>query len=245
MVGGADEQQARQTADAAGEQHGADDDLVHLDAHVPRGALGLADDGDLIAVLGVVQIDVHRHAQHRDDEDVQQVALSADDRQPAQLGLLVDDADLARALGGLPHHAEEGDQLGGDVVHHQREQRLVGVPLGLEEGGDAAPDGPGQDAGDDHAEDDGPVGEHVAQHYHARRRRETARQGLALAAHVPEAHPERRGDGQRYAQQYGHVLEGHPDLSGGAEGAVDDGGVDGDGVLTCDEHGDQRAHDQR
>ena len=57
----ADQQQAHQAADRAGEHHGADDDPIHLDAGIAGGALALAHHGDLIAVLAVVEIDVHEH----------------------------------------------------------------------------------------------------------------------------------------------------------------------------------------
>ena len=142
VVGAADQQQARQAAERAGEQHRADDDAVDLDADVARGALALADDGDLIAVLGVVEVNVHPDAYQRYDQHVQQVFLPADGREPADLGVLVDDADLAGALRRFPYNAEIGDQLGGDIVHHQGEEGLVGIPLRLEEGGNPGPDCP-------------------------------------------------------------------------------------------------------
>ena len=74
----AHEQEAHQTADRAGEHHGADDDPVHLDAGVAGGALALAHHGDLIAVLAVVEVDVHQDGQHRHHQDVQQVLVAAD-----------------------------------------------------------------------------------------------------------------------------------------------------------------------
>ena len=83
-------------------------------------------------MLAVVEVDIDEHGQHRDDEDRQQVLVAADLRQPAGLGALVDDADLARALRRLPDDDEIGHELRGNVVHHEGEERLVRVPLGLE-----------------------------------------------------------------------------------------------------------------
>ena len=72
------EQQAHEAADRAGEHHGADDDPLHLDARIAGSSLALAHHGDLIAVLAVVQIDVHEHGEHRHHKDHQQVFLPAD-----------------------------------------------------------------------------------------------------------------------------------------------------------------------
>ena len=52
---------ARDAAQRAGQQHRAHDDLADLDADVAGGALALADDGDLIAVLAVLEVDMHEH----------------------------------------------------------------------------------------------------------------------------------------------------------------------------------------
>ena len=98
MVGAADEQQSAKTAYRAGEDHGADDDLVHLDTDVARGAFTLADNGDLIAVLGVIQIEIHQNRDERDNEDIQKIFIASDLRKPADLGGLVDDADLVVGL---------------------------------------------------------------------------------------------------------------------------------------------------
>ena len=135
MVRTGSEQQTHEAAYRAGEHHGADDDPFHFDACIAGSSLAFTHHGDLIAVLAVIEVDVHEHGEHRHHKDHQQVFLTADHRQPASLRALVDDADLTGTLGDLPHDDEEGRKLGGDVVHHQGEQRFIGVPLGLEEGG--------------------------------------------------------------------------------------------------------------
>ena len=195
-------------------------------------------------MLGVVEVDIHAHGQQGHHQDVQQVFLPADLGQPAGLGGLVDDADLARALGDLPDDDEEGHQLRCHVVHHQGEQRLVGIPLGLEDGGDHAPDGAGGHTGEDHDGDEQVVWQLVAQQDHAGRGGKTAHQHLALAADVPKAHFERRRHSDGHAQQNGQILKEDPGLSGGAESALKNGDVDADGVLAGEEHGDDGAHHQ-
>ena len=245
MVGAAYQQKSCQTADGTGQEHGADDDLLHLDANVAGGTLTLAHNGDLIAVLGVVQVDIHGDGEQCHHKNIQQVLVATDLGQPAGHGALVNHADLAGALGHLPHDDEEGDQLSGHIVHHQGEQGLVGIPLCLEEGGNGSPDGACQNAGDDHNEDQQPVGDLITQQDHAGRGGKTAHQHLTFTADVPEAHLEGGGDGQRNAQQNGDVLEEDPDLPAGAEGALKDGLIDSNGVLAGEGGGDQRVDDQR
>ena len=97
-------------------------------------------------MLGVVEVDVHADGQHRDDDDVQQIFVIADLRQPAKLSGLVYDADLAGALGGFPDDDKIRDKLGRNVVHHEGEQRLIGVPFGLEDGRYKTPYRTGGDA---------------------------------------------------------------------------------------------------
>ena len=73
-----------------GNGHGADDDPLDVDAGVVGGVFAFAYHGDLIALLGVVHVQVHQHHQHHHDDDGQQVAVAADGGQPAGLGLVVD-----------------------------------------------------------------------------------------------------------------------------------------------------------
>ena len=181
---------SHQAADRAGEYHGADDHAIHLDTGIAGGALALANDGDLITVLAVCEIDIHHAGQQGDHQNGEQLCLSADAGQPAGLGSLVDDADLTGAFGHLPYDDKVGGQLHGDVVHHQGEQRLVGVPSGLEEGGQEAPYGAGQQRGRQRDDDQQEIGDLAAQQDHAGGGGQAADQGLPLGADVPEAHLE-------------------------------------------------------
>ena len=140
--------------------------------------------------------------------------------------------------------ADENYGIEYDIVHHQGEQRLVGVPFGLEEGGQEAPYGAGQQRSRQRDDDQQEIGDLAAQQDHAGGGGQTADQGLTLGADVPEPHFERRRHRQRDTQQHGYVLAGDPDLAGGAEGTLEDRAVDGDGILTGQQGGDQSAEHQ-
>ena len=217
MVGAADEQQSAKAAYRAGEDHGADDDLVHLDTDVARGAFTLADNGDLVAVLGVIQIEIHQNRDNSDDENIQKIFVAADLREPADLRGLVDDADLAGALGVFPDDDEIGHKLRCNVVHHQREKRFIRIVFCLEIRRNEAPERTGQDAAHAHAHDNKGVRQRVAQADHARRRCERTGKHLTFTADVPEAHLKSRRHGERDAEKHRDVLQQPPDLAGRAE----------------------------
>ena len=63
VVGAGHEQEAGEAAERAGDDHGAHNDALDLYADVAGRALALADDGYLIAVLGVLEVDVHEHGE--------------------------------------------------------------------------------------------------------------------------------------------------------------------------------------
>lgn len=79
-----DEQEARYAADGTGEQQRAHYHAVDLDADVARRPLALADDAYLIAVLAVLEVDVHEHRYDGDDEDVEEVLVGAYLGQPSR-----------------------------------------------------------------------------------------------------------------------------------------------------------------
>ena len=245
MVGAAHEQKPREAAQAAGNHHGAHDDLAHVDAHIPGGALTFAHHGNLVALLGALQVEIHHEGQRGYDQNVQQVLVGADLRQPAGLGVLIDDADFARALGHFPEDDEIGNQLSRHIVHHQGEQSLIGVPLGLADGGNAAPDSTGHNAGNHHQHNEQPVGNLVSQQNHAGRGGKAAGQNLAFAANVPEAHLEGGSHRQRHAQKNCQVLTQNPGLPLGAEGTGEHGFVHADGVFAGQSGGHHGADDQR
>jgi len=230
---GGDGEEAREAADRAGQGHRADVGVVDADARVARGVLGVADDGDLIAVLGVAQIDVHEGRQNEDDQHgpavVLVVALGEQVADPADVldgAAVVDGADGVGSRRVLPHGHTERGELDGDVVHHQGKQCLVRVPLGLEEAGHDAPDAARHDGGDDHA-DEQQNGGHLAREFdHPEGGGDAADQHLALGADVPEPHFERGREADGNAGEDHAVADGDPDALAGAERAVGHGAVD-------------------
>ena len=195
-------------------------------------------------MLGLGEVEVHadRHDQHDQHipAEVAVIALREHVRQPALLAGGVDDADGVRAEGVLPLRHEEGRQLDGDVVHHQREERLVRVPAGLEEAGQEAPRRAGDKARDHHHKDE----HHRRQRLeidHAGRRGDAADEDLPLGADVPELHLERGGKADRDAEHRHRVARGDPCAGLVAEGGIDDGAVDLEGADMYDRHDQQRA----
>jgi len=111
-------------------------------------------------VLGLFQIEVHerREDEHDDDRPHEVLVIAvgehiADPADVLDVALGVDGADGVRSWRVLPLGDGERRELNGDVVHHQREQRFVRVPLGLEEAGDEAPDAARDDGADGHAQE--------------------------------------------------------------------------------------------
>ena len=245
MVGAADEQQSAKTAYRAGENHCADDDLVYLDADIAGGSLAFTDNGDLIAMLGVVQIEIHQNRDERDNEDIQKVFIASDLRKPADLGGLVDDADLAGALGIFPNDNEIGYELHGDIVHHQSKERFVRIVFRFEIRRDKAPESAGENAAHAHAHNHKCVRQCVTQADHTRRRSQRAGEHLTLAADIPEAHFKGRRHGERNAKQHGDVLQQHPNLAGRAERAVKNGRIYLQRVFTGHRGCDNGANNKR
>ena len=199
MVRAADQKQARNPADCAGEKHRAEDYLFHLNAHIPGGPLALAHNGDLIAMLAVIEINIHCHSENGDNEDIEQIFIAADLGQPSCHCALIDNADLARALGNFPKNDKIGDQLSCHVVHHQREKGFVRVPFGFENGRDKRPYCPRGNACNYHGENQKPVRQFIGKADHTSGGGKTAHEKLALAADVPEAHFEGGRNGQGHA----------------------------------------------
>ena len=195
-------------------------------------------------MLAVAQIDVHKAGHQGHNKDGQQEII-ANGGQPTGPGILVDNTDFTGTLGNLPNNDEVGGELHGDVVHHQGEQGLIGVPLGLEEGGQEAPNGTGHQRSDERNHDQQRRGNLVTQQDHAAGGGQAADHRLTLGADVPKAHLEGGGHGQGDTQQNGHITEGHADAAGGAECAGENGGIHAEGIFAGEDRGDQATENQR
>ena len=102
MMRSADEQQTRNAADSARECHCAYNNALYIDADIAGGVFALAYDRYLVAVLRIAQIYEKNNDDERNDDDIQQIAVVADGRQPTGMRILIDDADLARAASAPP-----------------------------------------------------------------------------------------------------------------------------------------------
>ena len=202
LISAADDQEARQAAERAGEDHGADDDLANVNAGVTRGIFAFADDRDFIALLGVTQIAIHRDRQHDNDNQIDGVALSHDLRKPSSLALHIQLAQTGSLA--APDVDATGDELNGDIIHHQGEQRFVGRKSGFKPCGDKSPDGSGKNAGDEHRGIQHPVWHFAAVVDHDCGGGQRAHQHLTFCARVPEAHfeswSERNADEQQRSE---------------------------------------------
>ena len=184
-------------------------------------------------MLGVFQVDVHSDGQRHDQNDVQAVSLPENLREPAGLGLLIDDAHRVGADWVFPkRHAIAGD-LNGHIVHHQREERLVGIPLRLEGGGDHTPDAAAHQTGRGHNQQQRGRGNGGAEGTHDSSGEHAADQNLPLRADVPEFHLEGGSKADADAQQHHGVPDGDPAAALGAESTVKDSPIHFDGIQLC------------
>jgi len=214
--------------------------VAHVHTGVAGGVQGVTDDGDLVAVLGVVHVEVHYYHQHQHNDPA---AVDTENlRQPSGL---IEHGDDLRAGTTLPRAAlQPADHADDDVVHHQGEQSLVGVPAGLEEGGDQRPNAAGHGARSAHDEQQHGAGDLTDPVEGEVGGGDGAGRDLTLGADVPEAHLEAWSDGQGAAQQGDGDLHRLADGGLFAQSAGDDGAVGFEGVHTGDGD-DQCAQQQR
>ena len=190
MVQSTHDQKACQTADRARHDHGADDNLSHVDTDVARGVFALAHHADLISVLGVIQIDVHHSRQSQGHEDQKQILI--EDHGQMSKRQTRQDASVA----GAPFCEAKRHKSCSNVVHHQGKQRFVGVPLCLKDCGQSTPNSARQHSGCKHDQQECGLGDLAAQIIGNRNRCKRTDQGLPLCTDIPKAHTERGGDRQ-------------------------------------------------
>ena len=244
MIGAGDKEKSGQPADRARDEKGADDGPAHVNTDIAGGGDTFSHDGDLISVLGIIQVNIHADGQDGDAENVQQVLVSGDHGEPSGLCVLVDDTDFAGSLGNFPDYDEIGDELSGDIVHHQGEQSLVRIPESFAGSRDHSPESACRQRGDHAQENQKPAGNLIAQEDHAGGRGKRSDQDLSLSSQIPETHAEGGGQSQRYAEQDGNILTQDPHAAGRAEGALEHGDIDLDRIETGGDHRDQRAQKQ-
>ena len=175
-------------------------------------------------MLRVTKINVHHAGEHQHNDDIQQILILPDHRQPSGMRIRIDHADCGRILRERLQHVE-GHQLHRYVVHHQCEQRLVRVPPCFEKCGDDRPDRACKDTRREHHKDKQRRRHPVSQVNHTECRYESADQHLTFAADVPEAHLERRRQRQRDTKQQHRLLQKRPNPKLRAECAIQHGRV--------------------
>ena len=191
-------------------------------------------------MLGIAHIDVDKDDQHQHDDPA---AVHAQNFRQTRARVKLRN-DL-RAGTAFPRSAlQPPDHADDDVVHHERKQRLVGVPFGLEECRDERPHAACQRAGKTHDEK-----QHPRRHFSRPEQGEICRgngagRNLTLGTDVPEAHLEARRNGQRAAEQRHRDLDGLADGGGFAERTGDDRAVGRDGIHTHDAD-DKSAQNER
>ena len=188
MTCAADDNKARDTADRAGDSHGADDDSFHMDTGVSRRILTFAHYGDLISLFAVFQINEHYYGENHDNKDIPSISLSEQLRKPSGLSGLVDDSNRVGALGVLPENDTVGNHLHGHIVQHQGEQRLVCIPVCLEYSRDHSPDHSSDSAGYKHYDEEQHRRHGVSRIDHGRRGAGASDEDLPLGSDIPEAH---------------------------------------------------------
>ena len=118
MTGTADDDEARKSADRAGDRHRTHNNFLYIDADILRRILALTYDRDLVPLFAVLQVAEHGGSEHQNDQNDPSVSQSGKSRNPAKLCLGVDNPDGVGACRVLPENDTEGDDLHGNVVHH-------------------------------------------------------------------------------------------------------------------------------
>ena len=107
------------------------------------------------------------------------------------------------------------DSLNRDVVHHQREQSFICVPLCFEDRGKNRPDHARNKAGNKHECPKQTVGDFSAEIEHDCGCGKCSDKSLSVAADVPELHLERGGQRKRHAKQCCGFIKEYPESAGG------------------------------
>ena len=119
VVGSADKQKACNTANRTGEDHSTDNNLFNVDTNVTCGVLAFTYNGYLVALLAVLEVNVHNKAKEKYDDNVKEILITANGGEPTDEAALIDDTDGTGSLGHFPFYNEKGHQLDRNVVHHQ------------------------------------------------------------------------------------------------------------------------------
>ena len=214
QTGGAHLEGGSQTDEGGGEEDSAQDDGVDLHTGIVGAACAVAHHGDLIAVLGVLQVHVDQYAddQGEGDTDVQaELARHGDGGEGddfCEAG-----KDGTHRLGvqeevpvglGL---ADVDEDIQGYIVEHQGHQSFVGAELYLQSGYKQAVQTGGEHGSQTHQQQGDHAGEDGACLEGHEGGRDSAQNELAFAADVPEAHLKGQRQGHGGEGQRNEVLQ--------------------------------------
>ena len=210
---------AREASHPAGKHQREHDETFDLDARIAGDAGARADGAQPEAQRGRPQQQVDHRDHDQRDQRADVDTRPEDDRQ-------VGSGDELRALGQVPawlleraarHVLHEEDR---DVVEHQRADDLANAALDLQPGRQRGPERAADNAGEQHTDDEGGPGPLVAHRQRHRAARQRAHEILPLAADIPDARPERRGEAQTHQEQRRRLQDRLFDLSLSAECAA-------------------------
>ena len=140
MTCAADNNKACHTADSAGNGHGTDNYSFYTDSRISCCILTFTYDCNLIALLAVFQVNKHHNCKYKNDQDIPSVFLSEKFRKPACLSGLINNSHRIGALGILPEHNAERNDLHSNIIQHQSKQCFVCIPVCFEHSGNHSPD---------------------------------------------------------------------------------------------------------
>ena len=155
LKSGQEEEGSAHASQSAGDGHGQNEVLLLPHPAVAGGVFVGTGGLQLIAQAGFFQKDPHgdadEDAQGDGDGDVLVVAKQLPQSQTGQKGIWVGGGKgEGVGTGLLLHLAQEGvDQIEADPVEHDAGDDLVDVAVRLQQAGDGAQDGTGQDGGDE------------------------------------------------------------------------------------------------
>ena len=217
--------------------------LFDMDADLSCRVFTLTDNGNFIALLAVLHVNIKANGKQCNQDNGQQIVI-AQTRQPACVCGGIDNAHCARSfwkkrLDGKIHKADR------HVVHHQGEKGLIGIPHGLEEGRDKAPKRTQKKSRAQHQKKKRCLSHLSAEIYHAKSGSQSTYQYLTLTADVPESHLEGRRQTDTDAEQHHGITQGDPGTSRRSECALEHGRIDLQGVELGQQKNQQGTDDKR
>ena len=208
MVYASCEEETDHTRQRTRDNHRTDNHALYVNANVFCGIGAITDNRDLVAMLGVLQIDEHYDRQNEEDQNREEILITEEIREIAVRQRI---KDTGRAL--HPNRNACRHETRCNIVEHKRKERLVGIEIRLEDRRKNAPNRTRNDTRYRHQEDEERIGHLAAEKLHASNGREATDENLSVSAEVPEFHFERRNNRNRHAEQERGILQEKPNTA--------------------------------